>query len=230
MEPTVVVQSERAQPPLHNGDRLTQAEFHRRYEAYPADVKIELVGGLVFFASAADAPHGAAAAALGGVLGAYAAATPGVDGANNVTLILGDKSEPQPDLLLRLLPEYGGRTSCNANGFLAGPPELVAAVAYSAASIELHRKLADYAAAGVQEYLVFILEGMELRWLHLAAKRKLKPDGEGVWRSSVFPGLWIDADALANGDAVRLLTTARRGLATPEHAAFVQQLERRRGG
>ena len=25
----------RVLPPLHNGDRLTQAEFHRRYEAYP---------------------------------------------------------------------------------------------------------------------------------------------------------------------------------------------------
>jgi hypothetical protein len=33
-------------PPLHNGDRLTQPEFHRRYEAYPEDVKFELKGGL----------------------------------------------------------------------------------------------------------------------------------------------------------------------------------------
>jgi hypothetical protein len=26
-------------PPLFNGDRMNQAEFHRRYEAYPEDVK-----------------------------------------------------------------------------------------------------------------------------------------------------------------------------------------------
>jgi hypothetical protein len=33
-------------PPLHNGDRLTQPEFHRRYEGYPEDVKFELKGRL----------------------------------------------------------------------------------------------------------------------------------------------------------------------------------------
>ena len=46
-------------PPLHNGDRLTQAEFHRRYEAYPEDVKFELVGGIVYMTSPLRRPHGA---------------------------------------------------------------------------------------------------------------------------------------------------------------------------
>ena len=32
-------------PVLESGDRLTQPEFHRRYEAYPDDVKIELDQG-----------------------------------------------------------------------------------------------------------------------------------------------------------------------------------------
>ncbi|HEY2253742.1 MAG TPA: hypothetical protein VGH74_21860 [Planctomycetaceae bacterium] len=31
---------------LFNGDRLSQAEFHRRYEAQPDDVRFELIGGV----------------------------------------------------------------------------------------------------------------------------------------------------------------------------------------
>ncbi len=41
-------------PPLRNGDRLTQPEFHGRYEAYPEDVKFETrsqEGALTEFAS-----------------------------------------------------------------------------------------------------------------------------------------------------------------------------------
>jgi hypothetical protein len=34
-----------AEPLLHNGDRLTQPEFHRRYEAHPGKEKFELIGG-----------------------------------------------------------------------------------------------------------------------------------------------------------------------------------------
>ncbi len=44
--------------PLHNGDRMTRKEFHRRYEAYPEDVKFELVGGVVYMASSLKRPHG----------------------------------------------------------------------------------------------------------------------------------------------------------------------------
>ena len=36
---------------LENGDQMTQAEFHRRYKAYPEDVKFELIGGVVHMAS-----------------------------------------------------------------------------------------------------------------------------------------------------------------------------------
>ncbi len=39
--------------PLYNGDRMNQREFHRRYEAYPDNVKFELVGGVVYLVSGA---------------------------------------------------------------------------------------------------------------------------------------------------------------------------------
>ncbi len=35
-------------PPLRNGDNLNRAEFIRRYDAMPADVKAELIEGIVY--------------------------------------------------------------------------------------------------------------------------------------------------------------------------------------
>jgi hypothetical protein len=56
----------------------------------------------------------------------------------------------------------------------------------------------------------------------------LKPNRNGVWKSRVFPGLWIDGPALLAHDAARLLATAQQGLATPEHAAFARRLKDKR--
>src|SRR6516165_3930868 len=98
---------------LHNGDHLTQPEFHRRYETYPEDVKFELIGGIVYMASPLFCDHGTYHPELSLVLTFYKAATPGVEVADNMTTILGEESEPQPDLMLRLLTEYGGQSRYN---------------------------------------------------------------------------------------------------------------------
>src|SRR5262249_51120107 len=98
-------------PLLHNGDRLTQKEFHRRYEAYPEDVKFELIGGIVHMPSPLGRLHGVYHLSLGSLLSRYQESTPGVEGLDNATTILSEESEPQPDLTLRILPEHGGQTS-----------------------------------------------------------------------------------------------------------------------
>jgi hypothetical protein len=53
----------------------------------------------------------------------------------------------------------------------------------------------------------------------------LPSDPDGVWRSRVFPGLWLDGAALLAGDTVRMLAKLEDGLRSPEHAAFVQRLQ-----
>ena len=40
-------------PPLVNGERLSQEEFHRRYEASPPHVRAELIGGELLVGRAA---------------------------------------------------------------------------------------------------------------------------------------------------------------------------------
>ncbi len=211
--------------PLYNGDHMTQEEFHRRYEAYPEDVKFELIGGIVYMASPLKRFHGTYHPELSTVLAIYKAGTPGVEVADNMTAILGEKSEPQPDLMLRILAEYGGRSRYNDDDYLVGPPELVAEVAHSSLAIDMNRKRLDYRAAGVQEYVVFSVEERELHWFHFPTGRKYKPDRNGLWKSRVFPGLWIDGPALVARDTSRLIAAVQQGLATPEHAAFVRRLE-----
>jgi Uma2 family endonuclease len=208
---------------LHNGDRLSQAEFHRRYELYPEDAKFELIGGIVYMASPLRVPHSDYDEELGFVLGLYRRGTPGTQVLHNATTILGDDSEPQPDLALYVLPEFGGPTRINEKGYLVGAPELVCEIAHSTVALDLHAKKRDYRLAGVQEYLVVCIKEQELHWFHFG-RRALRPDAAGVWRSRIFPGLWIDGPALLSRNSARLREVIHQGLASPEHAAFAARL------
>jgi Uma2 family endonuclease len=212
-------------PFLVNGQRMKQPEFHRRYQASPPDERWELIGGIVFMASPLRYPHGNYDLSLGAALALYAADTPGVEGAHNVTSILGEESEPQPDIALRLAREYGGRSWVNEAEYLEGPPELIAEIAYSSLDIDLHRKREDYETAGVIEYLVLSIENQELHWFDFRTGKMIRPGRQGVCRSRVFPGLWIDGAALLARDSKRLMGVVREGLASPEHARFVKHLQ-----
>ncbi|HEX8201900.1 MAG TPA: hypothetical protein VF590_15595, partial [Isosphaeraceae bacterium] len=47
-------------PPLVEGQRLDQAEFHRRYEAMPPGTRAELIDGVVLMPSPLGHAHGRA--------------------------------------------------------------------------------------------------------------------------------------------------------------------------
>jgi Uma2 family endonuclease len=234
LQATVVV-PEPAEPkgpdpyPLVHGQRLDQPTFHDLYEQTSPKVKAELIGGVVYVASPVGSVHSAEHGRLVGVGFMYAAATPGVEMHDNGTVILGPDSEPQPDVMLRRV--RGGTTHLGRRGtettYVAGPPEFVAEVSYSTEAIDLNQKRDDYDRHGVGEYLVHrvraraaVLFGRD------AAGRlvELPPDADGLLRSRVLPGLWIDPMALVAGDSARLLAVLNAGLASPEHAAFVASL------
>jgi Uma2 family endonuclease len=159
----------------------------------------------------------------------YKAFTPGVEVADNMTAILDDECEPQPDLLIRVEFECGGQSRYNPDEYLVGPPELVAEIAHSSESIDLGVKRLDYLRAGVQEYLVACLRERAIHWFHFPSRRKLRADKAGVWRSRVFPGLWLDCPALFSQDSQRLIAAVQQGVTTPEHSAFVAKLAAARG-
>ncbi|GAA6620551.1 Uma2 family endonuclease [Scytonema sp. NUACC26] len=215
-------------PPLESGDRLSRAEFERRYNATPEGFKAELINGVVYVASPVRIVHGRPHATLMTWLGTYWTATPGTDLADNTTTRLDLKNEPQPDALLRL--EVGGSSSISDNGYIEGAPELVAEVAASIAAIDLGDKKTAYKRNGVREYLVWQVFDNRLDWYCLQDGKylPLEPDADGIIRSLVFPGLWLAVSALLEGDRVKVLAVLELGLNSPEYIAFLQHLYQQR--
>ena len=210
---------------LHSGDHMSREEFHRIYEAMPEDFKAELIGGIVYVASPLKIRHGNNHAPLSTVFYAYEDSTKGVEMGDNATVILGNDAEAQPDLYLRVLPEFGGQSETSAKDYIEGAPVLVAEIALSSHSIDLHSKRLDYARHGVLEYLVFDLQQKRLRWFDLKKNRELEIDEDGICRVRTFPGLWIHEAALLKRNHKRLMRTLKKGLASDEHSAFVTRLK-----
>jgi Uma2 family endonuclease len=218
-------------PPLYNGDRLTREEFLRRYEAMPHVNKAELIEGVVYMPSPVRQElHGKQYVDIITCLGNYSVMTPGVEAGGNSSLLLDLKSMPQPDGLLIIRPECGGRVRINKDGYIVGGPEFITEVSASTASYDLHDKLESYRRNGVQEYMVWRVEDRAIDWFMLKDDR-FEPhhlSAEGFFKSVAFPGLWLDAQALLSADMTRVFAVVQMGLKSAEHATFVQQLAARR--
>ena len=94
-------------------------------------------------------------------------------------------------------------------------------------STDLGKKFNVYRRNGVSEYVVWRGLDRALDWFILRAGQfdRLEPTGDGLLRSEVFPGLWLDSKALLAGDLQRVHQVLHQGLASPEHAAFVAKLQ-----
>lgn len=62
----------------------------------------------------------------------------------------------------------------------------------------------------------FILRGDKFRRMPL--------DKDGIIRSKVFPGLWLDPQALIDGDLQKVLRLVQEGVQSDEHRKFVERL------
>jgi Uma2 family endonuclease len=214
-------------PPLIAGDHLSRAEFERRYAAMPELKGAQLIEGRVYMPSPVrhsrhSKPHGI----VGSWLGTYAAATPGVEFGFGGTVRLDLENEPQPDAFLFIDPAFGGHARVDEDDYVAGAPELIAEVSASTASFDLHEKLTVYRRNGVQEYFVWRTEDRAADWFGLERTEYVRfvPDGDGLLKSRVFPGLWLDAAFLIALDLAAVLRALQRGLASEAHAEFVRRL------
>ena len=224
-----VAPSVAATPPrLENGDRLTRSEFERRYAAMPEVKKAELIEGVVHMPSPVNQrKHGGPHTDIVTWLGTYRSSTPGVDTGDNATVRLDLDNEPQPDALLMIDHDRGGQARIDDTGYIAGAPELIAEVSGSSASYDLHDKLNAYRRNGVREYVVWRVLDEEIDWFVLREGNYVRQalDDSGVYRSEVFPGLWLDPTALVRRDLARVLDLLQEGLASPEHAELVTRLQ-----
>ena len=210
-------------PPLESGDKLTRAEFERRYHAMPNLKKAELIEGVVYLASPLRfRSHGKPHARIMTWLGTYEAATPGVEVGDNPTVRLDADNEPQPDALLRI--ENGGQSRITEDDYVEGSPELIVEIAASTASYDLHEKLKVYRRNQVKEYLVWRVYDNAFDWFQLQEGKyiQLEGDAEGIVRSQVFPGLWLDKSALLSGNLAQVLEVLQQGISSVEHQNFIK--------
>jgi len=213
-------------PPLEAGDHLSRDEFHRRYEAMPHLNKAELIEGVVHMPSPVlHEQHGKQHFDANFWLGSYVMVTPGIEGGDNSTLKLDMKNEPQPDSFLIRKPEFGGLVKIE-DGYIVGGPELINEISASSVSYDLHSKFEAYRRNHVREYVVWRVREHSIDWFALdGGQYKRLPCEDGIYRSRVFPGLWLDVQALLEGNLAKVFACVQRGVATEEHRQFVEQLK-----
>ncbi len=219
---------EQVLPTLHAEQLLTRDEFMRRWEALPNLKFAELIDGVVYMPSPQTNHHGLTEHEVSTWLGNYRAATPGCGSGSQSTWLM-EQSAPQPDTYLWILPEYGGQSRIEAK-YHAGAPELAVEVCVSSGAYDLGPKKALYQRAGVREYVALVVEDDEILWhcLRDGVYELRPPTSKGIFRSEIFPGLWLDESALWKHDLARVLRTLQRGLDSAQHAAFVSELARRK--
>jgi len=214
-------------PPLAPGDRMDRFEFERRWFALPEPrPRCELLEGVVHFMPTYNVRHAGPHKDMIFLLATYQLATPGTESGAPTSLRLDRPNMPEPDAFLRVLESHGGQTHNAPDGCLVGAPELVVEISSTTVRKDLMLKFGIYRRQGVREYVVWRTGDGVIDWF-VRQDDRLDPiyaDEDGIIRSECFPGLWIDAAALNKGDLATALTALQRGLATPEHAAFVERL------
>jgi len=211
-------------PGLITGDRMNVKEFLRRWEALPDVKNAELIDGVVYVPSPVSLEHGTLDSLIHLWLGYYAQATPGCRAGNSSTWLMQD-SAPQPDAFLRILPSHGGQSG-NKRQYAAGAPELAVEICLSSTDVDFGPKPALYQRAGVREYITVELVGQRIVWrmFENGVYVAQKDPADGILRSQIFLGLWLDTAALWDDDGAKVLGGLNAGLASEGHRRFVEQL------
>jgi Uma2 family endonuclease len=169
--------------------------------------------------------HGEPDALIHGFLFTYSAGLRSVRHSANSTVRLGADDVPQPDAFLRILPEYGGRSRLDEKGYIQGPPELVAEIAASSANLDARQKRESYRRCEIPEYLLWRTEDRQINWWYLHEDEYVPlPQSDGVLRSRVFPGLWLDVRAALARDGAGLIAKLNEGMRSDEYLRFVERL------
>ena len=127
-------------------------------------------------------------------------------------------------------PELGGPCVLQRTATSKGAPELVAEVATSSVRLRsgyansMHTERAASTSTSSGEVL-----DRKIDWFVLNDGRfePQLPSAEGILRSTIFPGLWLDQAALFEDNLNAVLAIVQRGLSSLEHSDFVRATEAR---
>lgn len=215
--------------PLVDGDCLSANEFLRRYLPHRQRLKAELINGLVSLNRGVRADlEDLSSSMIRSWMKSYALLTPGTRMEVDTMIVLAWDTVPQPNIVLRVLPENGGKSRMTDTEILTAAPELIVDFTTGHQTFDIRDRLGAFRRQGVVEYLIWWADGQKLDWYCLdRGKYSLNlPDSNGVLTSHSFPGLRLNLSALLNRNSAAVMTTLRRSLESPEHAAFLTRLER----
>jgi hypothetical protein len=82
---------------------------------------------------------------------------------------------------------------------------------------------------GVKEYIVWRTMDAAIDWMILenGQYKTTAIPSDGIIRSTVLPGLWLNAAAILQGDWAAVLQQVQAGIASPAHNTFVSTIQRK---
>ncbi len=151
--------------------------------------------------------------------------TPGVEGGDNSSLRLDIDNMPQPDAFLYILPSHGGQVRIAEDDYIEGRPNWSSRSPPAAPATTFTTSSTPIAAtASASTRLADAGQGGRLV---RPPRRPLRADAtgpDGLYRSEVFPGLWLDPNALMQRRSGGPVTGRAARARVAEHAAFVARL------
>ncbi len=159
----------------------------------------------------------------------YLIANPRLRAGANGTWHLPGQNVPQPDLALWIAEKHGGRVRI-VNDYPVGAPELIIEISKTASARDRGSKLAMYREGGVSEYVTVHPKQRKIVWRQLVNGRyhELPADEDGWFRSRIFPGLWLDPEALWTRDLAGLANAVAKGVAATATPPARKRTARRR--
>jgi Uma2 family endonuclease len=99
-------------------------------------------------------------------------------------------------------------------------------ICQTSTEVDFGPKLELYRRAGVREYVTVEVFRRRMLWRVLENQKYVYqniPDGR-IFRSSVFPGLWLDAIGFWADDGPKMELALKAGIAAEDHARFAASL------
>lgn len=132
-----------------------------------------------------------------------------------------------PDMIVMI--NYGRKKQCDPdykNDYFVGPPNFVLDIHEDANSQFIKERKNLFANSGVEEYLIVNEELTKIEWNRLIGSefKKIKPDRDGIMKSTSLPGLWIPIDALKERDNWTIMACIEHGLTRREHHELMQSI------